>query len=439
MADVQSQMATDGRTRSNSLASLRMLLKRIRIGSAAKQKKRSSAIEGVRQEIILRTSEPREKTSQFSTCDSVCSEPEPTVQKALVVARKGEYEIRHDFPVPALGDNEVMISSRFVGLNPIDWKSVDYNFCLPDFPWVSRRQLAPAFTPLRSLLTVFVKVTGREMSGIVEKVGKHVKDIKPGDRVWTSTYYRDVRAGCFQEYVIVPPHTVVKIPERVPFAAAACLGVAALTACMTLWKWLGVPTPSQRNGTTGKANGDDDWLLIWGGSTVTGQFATQVASQSGLKVITVNSVETEALSKLLGASYVVTRDGKTDAEILEEITTATNGGHITRAIDLVGSKTAVLVLDAVSKERPVDFAPLAFMASTQTIRENVTVHTVEMKRFVLDESSKHYADELNNLLERDALVLPEVHLLEGGFEDIKDGLELLKQGNMKGKKLIVRI
>ncbi len=59
------------------------------------------------------------------------------MQKALVVARKGEYEIRHDFPIPALGDNEVMIRSHYVGLNPIDWKSVDYNFCLPEFPWVS--------------------------------------------------------------------------------------------------------------------------------------------------------------------------------------------------------------------------------------------------------------------------------------------------------------
>lgn len=58
------------------------------------------------------------------------------MQKALVVARKGEYEIRHDFPMPAVGDDEIMIRGHYVGLNPIDWKSVDYNFCLPEFPWV---------------------------------------------------------------------------------------------------------------------------------------------------------------------------------------------------------------------------------------------------------------------------------------------------------------
>lgn len=64
------------------------------------------------------------------------SEPTPRVQKALVVAEKGRYEIRHDFPMPIIGDDEVMIRSHYVGLNPIDWKSVDFNFCLPEFPWV---------------------------------------------------------------------------------------------------------------------------------------------------------------------------------------------------------------------------------------------------------------------------------------------------------------
>ncbi|OTA90375.1 hypothetical protein M434DRAFT_43596, partial [Hypoxylon sp. CO27-5] len=201
-------------------------------------------------------------------------------QKALVVARKGEYEIRHDFPMPEVGDDEIMIRSRYVGLNPIDWKSVDYNFCLPEFPWV----------------------TGREMSGVVTQVGSSVTTFKEGDFVWTSTYYKDVRAGCFQEYVVVPSHTVLPIPSSVPFEAAACLGVAALTASMTLWKWLDVPVP--RSALAGTEEG---WLLIWGGSTVTGQFATQIANLSGIKVITINSAETKSLSELLGASHVVVR------------------------------------------------------------------------------------------------------------------------------------
>jgi hypothetical protein len=61
----------------------------------------------------------------------------PQVQQALVVARKGEYELSDSYQIPTLqNDDEVMIRNYAVGLNPIDWKSVEYNFCLPGFPWV---------------------------------------------------------------------------------------------------------------------------------------------------------------------------------------------------------------------------------------------------------------------------------------------------------------
>ncbi len=91
------------------------------------------------------------------------------------------------------------------------------------------------------------------------------------------------------------------------------------------------------------------------------------------------------------------------------------------------------------KSSRVHFAPLAFMSPSQLVPENVTAHTVEMKRFVLDETSKHYADELNALLEAEMLLLPDIHLLEGGFDVIQKGLDMLKKGNMEGKKVIVKI
>ncbi|KAI1879320.1 hypothetical protein JX265_002274 [Neoarthrinium moseri] len=400
MTDVQSSHSLKTR---NSWKTVRSLLRRIRSNPIKHQRRSSQVIEGVGKGSI--------STSEGSVALSVAEFPVPQVQKALVVARKGEYEIRHDFPIPTVGDDEVMIRSHYVGLNPIDWKSVDFNFCLPEFPWV----------------------TGREMSGVVAQVGKNVSGYREGERVWTSTYYKDVRAGCFQEFVVVPSHTVLPIPSTVSFEAASCLGVAALTAGMSLWKWLGVPLPSATTDTS-----EEQWLLIWGGSTVTGQFATQFAVHSGLKVITVNSSETKALSEALGASHVVVRDGKSNEALVEEIRTITSG-RITRAIDLVGTKTAALALDAVSTDAPVAFAPLAMMSGSQVVPENVTVHTVEMKQFVLDKSNVCYTEELGKLLGSGKVVLPELHLIEGGLEVVQDGLDMLKKGNMKGKKLVVRM
>jgi NADPH:quinone reductase-like Zn-dependent oxidoreductase len=282
------------------------------------------------------------------------------------------------------------------------------------------------------------------MSGVVSAVGSKVTSFTPGDKVWTQTYYKDIRAGCFQEYVVVPAHTVLSIPSTVSFSSAACLGVAALTAGMTLWKWLNVPMASD----TSSEEGDDDeeeeqekkdeWLLIWGGSAVTGQFATQFASQSGVKVITVNSASTAALSKSLGASHVVIRDNKTPEQLVSEIRAAT-AGNVTRAIDLVGSKTAALTLQAVSQTAKVDFAPLALMSKDTPIPDNVTAHTVEMKQFVLDASNGVYAEALDAMLESGSIVLPEIHLIEGGLEVVEASLDLLKKGDMKGKKMVVHL
>lgn len=78
---------------------------------------------------------------------------------------KHTYHLNRSFPVPEIKNgDEILIRNCAVGLNPIDWKSVDWNFCLPAFPWV----------------------IGREMAGIVEQVGENVTDLKVGERVWTS-------------------------------------------------------------------------------------------------------------------------------------------------------------------------------------------------------------------------------------------------------------
>lgn len=389
--------------------------------------------------------------SEITVCPQ--SEPEPirsrnskrrAVQTALTVASKNTYKLDHRHPVPDFENEfEVQIRTCAVGLNPIDWKSLEYNFCIPEFPWV----------------------TGREMAGVVERVAPGVTSLKPGDRVWTSkcpsttpslykkqrkmlmfcsgTYYRDRRAGCFQDLVTVPEHTVSPIPGDLSFEEAACLGVAALTAGMTLWNWLEVPMPSQSSTSGvlqkevgGSSTPQADLMLVWGGSTVTGQFAIQIAVQCGLEVIAVTSEETSSLAFDLGATYVVTRTGKTDQEIVAEIRSL-GGNRITRGIDLVGSKTAALALSVLSTDLPCWFAPLAFMSSAQAVPKNITIQTVEMKRFVLDRTSEVFSSEINRLVESGLVKLPKIQVLHGGLTVVEEGLQRLKKGDMQGRKMVV--
>ena len=49
------------------------------------------------------------------------------------------------------------------------------------------------------------------------------------------------------------------------------------------------------------------------------------------------------------------------------------------------------------------------------------------------------SDELNRLLQCGEVVLPEIHVVDGGLDAIPGALDMLKNGTMKGKKLVVRV
>jgi NADPH:quinone reductase-like Zn-dependent oxidoreductase len=181
-----------------------------------------------------------------------------------------------------------------------------------------------------------------------------------------------------------------------------------------------------------------EYLLLWGGSTVTGQFAIQIATRCGLKVFAITSSKTQTLAQSLGAHHVISRDGKTEDEIVAEIRSIA-GDNVTRAIDLVGEQTANYCLKAFSNQKICIFAPLAMISSKAVIPENVRVETVEMKQFVLNPESRIYALELNRLVEGGHVKLPDIEVLEGGLDIVIDGLERLKGGDMKGKKIVVKM
>jgi hypothetical protein len=133
----------------------------LRIGSDARQE----IVE--KKDIAISDSGDETPISSSSTLAAFQYDKVPKTNAALLVTSKRVYTLTQEYQYPVLAhENEVIIRNRAVGLNPIDWQSVEYQFCLPEFPWI----------------------TGREMSGIVEAVGKEVVGLKVGDRVWTSKF-----------------------------------------------------------------------------------------------------------------------------------------------------------------------------------------------------------------------------------------------------------
>src|ERR1700732_1862360 len=93
-------------------------------------------------------------------------------QRALILrCPKQPYELVDDWPLPQIErPNEVLTRIEAIGLNPIDWKTVDFGFAIPILP----------------------AVNGRDLAGVIVDVGPAVQRLKKGDKVFgASTQYRD--------------------------------------------------------------------------------------------------------------------------------------------------------------------------------------------------------------------------------------------------------
>jgi NADPH:quinone reductase-like Zn-dependent oxidoreductase len=345
---------------------------------------------------------------QYPTSEATTKFQEHQTHQALLVDKDYRYQLANT-PRPTIGPNEILLRTKAIGLNPIDWKTVEYRFCMPSLPWIN----------------------GRECAGVIEAVGEAVENLRVGQRVWTSTYYRDRRAGCFQELVVTPEHTVLELPDSVSFGEAACLGVAGLTAAMTLWKWFDLPViPATCN--------KERFVLIWGGSTTTGQFAVQIAVDAGFKVITVASQRMKPILLDQGAHHVVTRDDRSLADIASEVRQI-GQDDILYGIDLVGPQSASHGVECLSQQQNARFAPLAVPAPPIAAPTNVEIVGVEMKRFVLDMTCRKYAVRLTELVAKGTVVVPERLALTGGLSAVEEGLSRLRQGDTGGKKLVVMV
>ena len=105
---------------------------------------------------------------------------------------------------PAVGGNDVLIDAVSSSVNPIDWK-VRSGARQKDFPLS-----LPA-------------ILGRDVSGVVRRVGAQVNHFKAGDRVFA------LANAAYAEQVAVDAAVLTHIPDGVDLVDAAALPLIALT------------------------------------------------------------------------------------------------------------------------------------------------------------------------------------------------------------------
>ena len=179
-----------------------------------------------------------------------------------------------ELPTPQPEPGELLIRVRASGVNPSDTKGrtgARGNTAMP-FPRIIPHQ---------------------DGAGEVVAAGSAELADRVGQRVWFYEAQLGRPFGAAAEYVALPAHQVLPLPDSVSFEAGATLGVPAMTAHRCVF-----------------ADGSVDGkvVLVTGGAGAVGRYAIQLAKLGGARVIaTVSREEQAASAKAAGADLVLNR------------------------------------------------------------------------------------------------------------------------------------
>ena len=217
--------------------------------------------------------------------------------KAIVYTRSGGPEVLElvERPVPEPGPGEVRVKVYVSGVNPTDWKRRGQGNDQPTEP----------------------KVPNQDGAGVIDAVGAGVDGARVGTRVWLWEAAWQRADGTAQEYVALPEHQAVPLPEHASFELGASLGIPALTAHRALTVADGGPDRLGPGTLTSRT------VLVAGGAGAVGNAAIQLARWSGADVVTtVSSPAKAALARAAGADHVVDYRAQDAAAAIRELVPA---------------------------------------------------------------------------------------------------------------------
>jgi NADPH:quinone reductase len=217
--------------------------------------------------------------------------------KAIRIQQHGGPEVLkiEEVPVPIPGEEQALVRLEAIGVNFIDV-----------YHRTGLYKIAPPFTP------------GMEGAGVVESVGKSVKDVQAGDRVAYA-----MAIGSYAEKALVPAWQLVKLPNGVDARLGAALMLQGMTA-----HYLTQTTYPVKSG---------DSVLVHAAAGGVGLLVVQMAKKKGARVIgTVSTEEKAKLSREAGADEIIFY---TQKDFEAEIKRLTQGKGVQVVYDSVGKST----------------------------------------------------------------------------------------------------
>jgi NADPH:quinone reductase len=278
--------------------------------------------------------------------------------------------------------------------------------------------------------------------------------VHKGDRV-AAFHVMRAPAGSYAEYAIAPQHLVFPIPEAVSFEEASTIPLAAYTAAVALFYHLEFPSPWDK---AAKRN-EKRPLVIYGASTAIGAFGIKLAQFANIHpIIAVGSKNSDFVVPFLNASKGDRIVDYTAYKTHEELTAAIKGaikeagaadGRGFDVFDGVSTTETVKVLtNAIagppdsSGRRPRLTTVLPDVsqeadASVEIVRTNVgTVHGETEEEKVL---GLVWGRAFSRGLAEGWFTPHPYEVVKGGLGGLEGALRALKEGTVRGKKMVIRI
>lgn len=187
----------------------------------------------------------------------------------------------------------------------------------------------------------------------------------------------------------------------------------------------------------------DDWIAIWGGSTTTATFLSQLARLAGLKVILVVNLSRHG-ERLAGRQDCLLVDDQ-DPDRAVEIIRGVTGGTLRFAIDTVGKETAASLSKALNiptrkNDSPKRVHLVGLSGLPKTACPGTVHHSVPIKLFhEVPEIGCALMNWLEMLLTNKLLTPPDITVAPGGLAGINDALDRMRRGEISGRRLVVPI
>src|SRR3954451_20330998 len=119
----------------------------------------------------------------------------------------------NDVKIPEFNSREVLVNVKAAGVNPLDILILNGSI----------RMISDYDLPL---------TLGNELSGVIEAVGKDVKNFHVGDHIYTRLPVNQI--GAFAEYAVVNEDAISIMPKNLSFIEAAAVPLTALTPYQAL-------------------------------------------------------------------------------------------------------------------------------------------------------------------------------------------------------------